>query len=110
MEYKEEIYSAMAVYDLLIYDNGMVFILNKERMESIEDKRCKAARRDETHIVCRPAVDGKGFPQAYVLVFLLHPICLLPDNNGFERQRVPRKRLPLPSAPDGFPLLRFHLL
>lgn len=31
---KEEIYSAMVVYGLLTYDNGMVFIPNKELMGS----------------------------------------------------------------------------
>lgn len=39
---KEEIYSAMVVYGLLTYDNGMVFIPNKELMENISncvDKR-----------------------------------------------------------------------
>lgn len=33
---KEEIYSAMVVYELLIYDNGMVFIPNKELMEVLK--------------------------------------------------------------------------
>ena len=33
---KEEIYSAMVVYGLLTYDNGMVFIPNKELMEVLK--------------------------------------------------------------------------
>ena len=33
---KEEIYSAMVVYELLTYDNGMVFIPNKELMEVLK--------------------------------------------------------------------------
>lgn len=32
---KEEIYSAMVVYGLLTYDNGMVFIPNKELMDAL---------------------------------------------------------------------------
>lgn len=35
---KEEIYSAMVVYGLLTYDNGMVFIPNKELMGSLREK------------------------------------------------------------------------
>ena len=35
---KEEIYSAMVVYGLLTYDNGMVFIPNKELMEIVKQK------------------------------------------------------------------------
>ena len=38
----------------------------------IRDRR-KAARCDPAHISCRPAVDGKGLPQAHALSFLLHP-------------------------------------
>ena len=39
LETKEEIYSAMVVYGLLIYENGKVFIPNKEVMEVILQKR-----------------------------------------------------------------------
>lgn len=39
LETKEEIYSAMVVYGLLTYENGKVFIPNKEVMEVILQKR-----------------------------------------------------------------------
>lgn len=39
LETKEEIYSAMVVYRLLTYENGKVFIPNKEVMEVILQKR-----------------------------------------------------------------------
>ena len=42
---KEEIYSAMVVYGLLTYDNGMVFIPNKELMENI--RHCTQIKEKE---------------------------------------------------------------
>lgn len=37
---KEEIYSAMVVYGLLTYDNGMVFVPNKETKEYLQKAMC----------------------------------------------------------------------
>jgi hypothetical protein len=40
LKIKEEIYSAMVMYGVLTYDNGMVFVPNKETKEYLQKALC----------------------------------------------------------------------